>query len=148
MPKKTIKEKAKDTKAKVKVSKNNIKTTVKDTMDGKNTSRTLAKYQIGLAIVSLILVFVSRLLINADSGVKTDSFWSLTFKTSWGILRILNLGVWLVGLLIIGIFQLVQGAQRSEGIIIASGIISILAFIPWLPFVVLILNVVILAKKN
>ena len=129
MPKKTIKEK------------------VKDTVQKSGPTKKLAIYQIALAIVIVVFASIGRILISNDTSTMSTSMWHLTFKSSWGILRIINLGFQLA-VFVIGIFQIVQGSQKSDGLVIAAGITAIFIFISWLAFVVLILNIIIVAKKN
>ena len=107
-------------------------------------SKKLSKYQIGLAIVGVILAIIIMLL--AKHSYKFGNMFSFDTSTSWGVVRMISYVI-VIAMLVIGIIQIVKGAQESNGLGLAAGITGVLSFIPFVGIAALILNIIIVVKK-
>ena len=93
-----------------------------------------------LAMVGISIIFV---IIFLSSSTRVGLF-DYTGAGTIGVLLILMF----VGIIIIGIIQIVFGAKEKNGVGLAAGITSLLSFIPLVGIAAFILDIIVVARKK
>lgn len=101
-------------------------------------SKKLAIAQLSLAI----LMFIASIIMWNSSARSHWWWWSNMHGIAFFFM------VLVIAIIVLGIIQIVFGARESNGVGLAAGIVSILIFVPFTWIAILVLDIIVISRKQ